>query len=179
MGRSSCIWPGEMSSPEIQRSFVHTMLIVSSLLLVPAAGCSKKSRLNVYPVHGQVTYQGHGVPRATVIFIPTGDTAETVKKLRPFAYADDQGNFAIKTYVDDDGAPAGKYRVCIVASSAGSSGRGKDHPAESTPSSATAVAIPIVVLKRFGNAETSGIEVTVREGENKLEPFELSAGAKS
>ena len=39
---------------------------------------------------------------------------------------DGEGNFSVKTYVDGDGAPPGKYRVSIMLSSAPKSTSGKD-----------------------------------------------------
>src|SRR4051794_30863201 len=102
--------------PRDQCSVIRLILIVHPLLLlILTGGCGGKKRLDVFPVHGRVTYAGQGIPQAVVIFVPTGDTADVLKKMRPFAYADRQGNFTLKTYVDGDGAPAGKYRVCIVA----------------------------------------------------------------
>jgi len=122
-------------------------------------------------------YQGQGVPDATVIFFPASEAAEKAKKLRPFAYADGDGNFEIKTYVEGDGAPLGKYRVSIIAVSRGApSNRGKDAPANDANSAAKVVSIPMEVTKKYGNVETSGIEVTVHEGENNLEPFVLRVG---
>ena len=149
------------------------MLLGSTFIVTSVTGCGGKSRLAVAPVRGRVTYKGQGVPRATVIFLPVGETAETVKRLRPFAYTDDQGAFNLKTYVNGDGAPFGKYRVGIVAPTAGPTKRSKDDPAGATASTAPAVSIPSNVTNKFGNPDTSGIEVTVVEGENNLPPFAL------
>ena len=54
-----------------------------------------------------------------MIFHPQEDADEKAKKMRPFAYADGEGNFELKTYVDGDGAPPGTYRVSIIAASGG------------------------------------------------------------
>jgi hypothetical protein len=127
-------------------------------------------------VRGKVIYKGVGVPKASVIFFPADDIPENGKKLRPFADSDPQGNFELKTYVDGDGAPPGKYRVCIIAAAAPSSKSSKDRRAGDESSSGSTVAIPQAVVNKYRNVDTAGIEVTVHDGENNLEPFELSAG---
>jgi len=120
-------------------------------------------------------YRGQGVPNAIVMFTPADDASEKAKKLRPFAYADGQGNFELKTYKDGDGAPPGKYRVSIMVVSATKKKSGKDKRAgDAENPAAQALDIPPSVGKKYGNAETSGIEVTVQDGENNLEPFELT-----
>ena len=112
------------------------------------------------------------------MFTPADDASENAKKLRPFAYADGQGNFELKTYTDGDGAPPGKYRVSIMVPSGTPPRGGKDAPAgEQVTPAAQAVNIPPAVSKKYGSSETSGIEVTVEDGENNLEPFELTPGA--
>ena len=130
-------------------------------------------------MHGRVTYAGQGVGQAVVIFVPSGETADLLNKMRPFAYADGQGNFTLKTYVDGDGAPAGKYRVCIVAAPGVANPSQKDRPAAERSASAGSVNIPAAVSKKYGSADTSGIEATVVKGENNLEPFVMTAGGKT
>src|SRR4051812_44053395 len=71
------------------------LVMGSAVVVMTTSGCGRKSRLSVAPVHGRVTYKGQGVPRATVILSPVGETADSVKRLRPFGYADDQGNFQL------------------------------------------------------------------------------------
>jgi hypothetical protein len=119
------------------------------------------------------------VPNAIVMFTPADDSSESAKKLRPFAYADVQGNFELKTYKDGDGAPPGKYRVSIMVASATPRAKGgKDQRSgDSENTAAQSVNIPPAVSKKYGSADTSGIEVTVEDGENNLEPFDLAPGA--
>lgn len=140
--------------------------------MISPLGCKRNSRLTVAPVHGQVTYKGQGVPNATVIFIPSGETAELLKRMRPFAYADGQGIFDLKTYVRGDGAPPGTYRVSIIAGS-GVASPGKDARAEPAASPASPNRVPPLISQKYENEATSGIEVTVQNGENNLPPFEL------
>jgi hypothetical protein len=135
--------------------------------LLCAVGCGGDDRLEVSPVRGQVVYQGRGVPNATVIFYPVGEAAEKLKKMRPYAYADESGRFELKTYVTADGAPPGEYEVSIIAVS------GADR--ESDPSSQmNSPKLPRALVQKYANQKTSGIRVTVKPGENGLEPFVLN-----
>ena len=129
----------------------------------------------VNPVRGRVEYQGRGVPGAVVIFHPQEDADEKAKKMRPFAYADGEGNFELKTYVDGDGAPPGKYRVSIIAASGGPAvERGAEASAAGQTSSPVAgVRIPPQITQKYRSVDSSGIQVTIHDGENNLEPFAL------
>lgn len=161
------------------RQLLNCALLLMTVLLgvTASVGCGRPARLEVAPVKGRVVYKGQGVPKATVIFIPEGEAAEAVGKIRPFGYADDQGNFQMKTYVSGDGAPPGDYRVSIVAFSSGGAVRDKDAPVGAAAAAATGVRIPPAVSKKFADVETAGIKVTVHEGENNLEPFDLGQTA--
>jgi hypothetical protein len=140
---------------------------------LPLTGCGD-GRLDVAPVRGRVVHGGKGVPRAVIIFHPSEELAEQAGKMKPFAYADDEGNFQLKTYVDGDGAPPGDYRVSIIArSSPGGRRPAKDAPVGEQPTVGAAVRIPPEISNKYGNVDTSGIQVTVHEGENDLEPFVL------
>ncbi len=108
------------------------------------------------------------------MFFSSDGAKEEAKKMHPFAYADAQGNFDLKTYRDGDGAPPGKYRVSVIAPGTSMGSGGKDRPAgEAAVAPGSAVNIPPNIAKKYGNADTSGIEVTVQQGENNLPPFEL------
>lgn len=158
-------------SLDIHKAYVF--VLIGGVIVISATGCRGKSRLPVAPVHGRVTYKGQGVPRANIIFFPADEIADTVKRLRPFGYTDDQGNFELKTYVSGDGAPFGKYRVIIIApANGGAAKRGKEDPINMV-SAAPGVNIPPAIVNKYKAADTSGIEVTVVEGENNLPPFAL------
>jgi hypothetical protein len=147
------------------------LLAYGVLMLVFSSGCKGKDRLDVSPVRGQVVYSGKGVPNATVIFHPVDPADERAAKMRPFAYADGEGRFEVKTYVTGDGAPPGKYRVSIIAPADGLPTRRKGQPTEA---SGSPVRIPPAIIQKYRNVDTAGIEVEIHEGENNLEPFELT-----
>ncbi len=74
-----------------------------------------------------------------------------------------------------DGAPPGTYRVSIVA---GSGGPKVERGAEAFASNQQSAQIPSVLIppqvaQKYRNVDTSGIQITVHEGENNLEPFAL------
>lgn len=108
-----------------------------------------------------------------MIFHPTKEIGPGGKRLRPFAYADDDGNFQVKTYVTGDGAPPGEYRVSIVAGSTGSAGPTKDAAPEAASTPAPGITIPPAITQKYGNVETAAITVQIQDGDNKLEPFQL------
>jgi hypothetical protein len=145
------------------------------LTMAFASGCGGKDRLPVAPVQGRVIYQGQGVPNATVVFFPVGDAAERVGKMRPFADTDGEGRFTLKTYVAGDGVPPGDYQVCVVIL-AGGDRRGGERKDASDDDEASATPRPNVLLsirKKYASVETSGITLTIHEGENNLDPFVL------
>jgi hypothetical protein len=151
-----------------------SLVAFGASVLVAFGGCGK-DRLDVSPVRGKVVCNGQGVPQATVIFFPVEATDEMAAKMRPFAYAGMDGQFEIKTYVDGDGAPPGKYRVSIIAPAGGPPTSSKDRPADApTAAAGPAVMVPPAIIKKYANVETSGIEVDIKEGENNLDPFVLT-----
>jgi hypothetical protein len=79
---------------------------------------------------------------------------------RPFANTNEQGDFSLTTFVKDDGAPAGQYKVLISWRPPRSRNDG------------------LVGRDAFGNRyfkpETTTLACTITEGDNALPPFELS-----
>jgi hypothetical protein len=161
------------------RALAWALTSCVALLATSLVGCGNKARLPVNPVHGRVLYKGQGVPRATVVFFPDGDAANLVGNVRPFAYTEADGSFDVKTYVGGDGAPPGDYRVSITTFYA-SPKRGPVKDAlvgEEAPQ--TFVQIPKPISEKFANIESAGIKITIQEGENNLDPFELGAASAS
>src|SRR3989304_1124420 len=143
---------------------IASFRLAVALALAWIAGCRGESRLTVNPVRGQVVYNGRGVPNATVIFHPLGDAAKKLQRMRPYAYADQNGRFELKTYVTGDGAPPGEYEVGIIATA----GSDRDSGSDSQSDSPT---LPRALMQKCANQKTSGVKVTVQSGENVLAPF--------
>jgi hypothetical protein len=150
------------------------LVLAGAVAAIATFGGCGDGRLDVSPVRGKVICNGQGVPMATVIFFPVEPTDEEAAKMRPFAYADMEGQFEIKTYVDGDGAPPGKYRVSIIAPAGGPPTSSKDRPADAPMPVGPAVRVPPEIVKKYANVETAGIEVEIQEGENNLDPFVLT-----
>jgi hypothetical protein len=163
----------QLLSRNVARRPAGLLTASAVVVLVATSGCGK-DRLDVSPVRGKVVYNGQGVPNATVIFFPVDASDERAAKMRPFAYADGGGQFEVKTYVNGDGAPPGKYRVSIIAPGPARAPKGtKDGPAEPAPAPGSAVRVPPAIVKKYANVDTSGLEVEIQDGENNLAPFEL------
>lgn len=82
------------------------------MLALAHASCSTRTdRPPLYPVKGQVLYEGKPAAGAVVVFHGT-DGAEA-NASRPRGKADPQGNFALSTYEAGDGAPAGDYVATV------------------------------------------------------------------
>jgi hypothetical protein len=67
----------------------------------------------VYPVRGQVVFEGCAVPGAQVVFhLVNPDTKKLTRAADALTDAD--GSFVLSTYQANDGAPAGEYKVCVL-----------------------------------------------------------------
>jgi hypothetical protein len=100
---------------------------------------------------------GQPLSRAELVFHPIGDFPAGAAKALPQARTDGDGNFTVSTYVDSDGAPAGKYRVTVKWR--GDEGR-TDDEANLLPA-------------KYANSRATQLRANVEEGENELPPFEL------
>jgi hypothetical protein len=123
----------------------RTGVLAIGIVLAVAAGCSTAKP--VYPVEGAVTYDD-GKPavelaRGTVSLESVEDRTNAAGDIRA------DGSFRIRSPLGQDGVRPGKYRVIVLPPE----GADRNRPP---------------VDRHYGRYETSGIEVTVNEGENKL-----------
>lgn len=130
--------------------------ILALLSLVPTGiSCSSSKsadRKPVHPVRGQVFVKDKPAVGAFVLFVPVNEPAEP-KDPRPRAEVDQDGSFTLSTYDGNDGAPIGDYLVSIV------------WPGEED--------VDDKLLGRYGDAKTSNLRATVKEGPNDLPAFRL------
>src|SRR5262245_51183411 len=125
-------------------------------------GCTGDGQLKVYPVTGQVLYNGEPLKGVDVAFHPTDPKNDT--GYPPHATTDENGKFVLMTYVKDDGAPAGEFRVAIAFAVEKAGGdEGSDQ----------SVRLAFQVPEKYQRKETSGITVTIKPESNTLEPFKL------
>jgi hypothetical protein len=132
-----------------------------SIALVVAAGCSsgpKEDRKPVFPTRGQLFVKDRPAAGAFVLFIPVNEPPEP-KDPRPRAEVEKDGSFALSTYGDKDGAPAGDY-VVTVTWKGGVLPDGQEEPEDK-------------LFGRYATRTTSKLRATVKEGPNELPPFKI------
>jgi hypothetical protein len=115
--------------------------------LLPIIGFASYGRSSdhppVFPVKGQVFYDGRPAAGAVVVLYPVdGDVAKTS---RPRGRADGKGDFDLATYRAGDGAQAGTYVVTVEWK------RAEDNPEQG------ADLLPPI----YGDPKTSPLRVTV------------------
>jgi len=132
-----------------------------AVLVLSGAGCSQKVTLN--SVTGKVLYQGEPLAGALVSFHPEGSTSANITP--PTGYTKPDGTFSVLTG-ETEGASAGKYAVTVICSvpvktkveglSFGGEGETEDS-----------------LKGAYANRNASQIKVTIKDGPNQLEPFDL------
>lgn len=126
------------------------------LALVPLS-CGDPRFKPVYPVKGQVTFDGKPAAGAAVTLHPQNVPEHPWTK--PSGEVNENGEFTISTYKSGDGAPAGSYAVTIVwipPNFAGPTEKGNKLPA------------------RYANKDTSGLTVEILTHDNELPAFNLT-----
>jgi hypothetical protein len=105
------VW--DILAPTIPRAIRHIIVLALLGLVLMLVSCGPRSgHVPVYPVRGQVYFQGKPASHAFVALHPCDQTNAAVP--HPTAYTDAEGRFALSTYAPQDGAPAGEYVVTIV-----------------------------------------------------------------
>jgi hypothetical protein len=110
----------------------------------------------LYPVRGQVLFEGRPANRALVVLHPLNDPSP--EAVRPRGQVGEDGLFTLSTYGTKDGAPSGAYRVTVELWL--STGKGDEGPTSRLPA-------------KYANPEKSGLTATVDTGPTELKPFLL------
>jgi hypothetical protein len=136
----------------------HRWLKVLAIGLMPllTMGCGE-SQVPVFPVAGQVTYEGEPAVGAQVVFHPVGhklpDDEAAVGSVK------EDGSFDA-SISGNGGIPAGEYAVTIqwrkLVETEGGFGTGPD-----------------VLPEQYGKADTTPIKVTVKAEKNVLDPIAI------
>ena len=132
---------------------------VAFLLSAVCVSCSREAKPPLHPVRGTVTVRGEPAVKAIVVLRPSspGPPNERI----PHGVVGPDGAFVVGTYADADGAPAGEYTVTITWQ-------------ETRKDSKTGDEISDDRLKgRHADPAKSRWKVTIKEGDNQLEPFRL------
>jgi hypothetical protein len=138
-----------------------------ALVSIPFCGCGP-SRIATYEVRGSVHVNGLSAAGVNVYFHPT-DGSDEFRAQRPYAETDAHGRFRLKTFVQDDGAPAGTYRVTFTWFDAV-----QPMSVDSTdPERRTRRSVEDRLRGRYADLESTPFVVQVTAAPTELEPFEL------
>jgi hypothetical protein len=140
-------------------NFIRSMAVLafSGVCLLACASCGGTGP-PLYPVRGTVLVAGRPAAGATVVFQPVQDSAEALK---PSGRVGDDGTFRLESYPHGQGAPAGEYIVLVTWYAADP--RDPDNPKNKLPT-------------RYGERDKTPLpRLTIKNGSNELEPFNLSA----
>ncbi len=136
---------------------------LAGMVAVAIVGCGRKAetpRPQPYPVSGKVIFHGKPAAGFRIAFFPLKELPGP--QFAPSATTDANGEFQLQSYQPNDGAPAGDYAVTFT------------WPQEvPNPDPADAPKIVDRLRGRFSDPKKSQFKVTVREGENALQPFNL------
>ncbi len=129
-------------------------------------GCGKAPDPNareVFPTTGFVSFKGKPIPDASVRLHPVSPPDDGKPVFVPRGTVDESGKFVLSTYRQGDGAPPGDYRVSFswVGPLDGVSEEEEDRLRERLP-------------RKYINAKSSGVIVTVTDGENVLDEIALN-----
>jgi hypothetical protein len=127
--------------------------VATPFLLALVVGCSgEPQRPAVYPVTGQVLFDGRPAAGAVVSFHAKGTTGQFPT---PSAKADGRGNFTLTTYQAEDGAPQGDYVVTVeLRPFITKNGEVEQGPNQLPP--------------KYSSPKTTTVVASVTEGENKV-----------
>lgn len=143
-----------------EKSWCSTTWLLFAVAALNLASCSQdEGRILVFPVSGTLTFQGMPATGALVTFHPVDSPLPAA--LQPNGKVADDGSFKLTTYESGDGAPAGNYAVTVFWPEPPAS------PVEAPDSG------PDRFRGRYLDPQKSTWRVTVTDGTNALEPFEL------
>ena len=133
----------------------YTSRLFTPCVLLAVAACSAKppDHSPVYPVRGELLVGGKPAVGAVVSLHPVGNAAPDAVK--PQATVEADGTFRPNSYELRDGAPAGDYALTVYWPG----GKGPVGPDR--------------LKGRYGNPARPVMRVTVKAGDNVLEPIRL------
>jgi hypothetical protein len=142
-----------MVGPPFVRAECRSLTIAVIALTLASCGDTRKP---VVPVRGKMLFRGKPAEGALVVFNPVGESDPNAVK--PQGLVSNDGSFEVSTYGEKDGAPAGEYMVTFVWMI--------ENPKNKT--------IWSPLPAQFMQPDKSGLRVTIKDGPNELQPFELN-----
>jgi hypothetical protein len=134
--------------------------------LLAVSGCGD-GRIPLYPVTGSIVVDGKPADGAMVIFCPQEGQTEQLMRERPVGFAGNDGKYQLTTFVSNDGAPAGQYKVLIQwplsntqqgGDPRGGRGGGPDR-----------------LRGRYFNLERTTLTATINEAPTEIPAFQLTS----
>lgn len=126
---------------------------------VALVGCSSEGRPKTAPVSGRVLVNGQAAEGASLSFHPTGAASERSVPSTAKSRAD--GTFDVSSFMPNDGMAPGEYVVTVSWPERYAKIGEQEYPVGDRLNGA------------YANKEQTPLRVTIREGENRLEPFDL------
>jgi hypothetical protein len=122
-----------------------TLAVVLAVVATTVAGCGRRAgdRGKLYPVEGQVLLGAKPLAGALLVLYPQGVANDALPSQ---AKAGPDGRFHLRTYVADDGAPAGDYAVTVVS-----------YPVKPGEGGASANVLP----KKYASPKTTDLRVKI------------------
>jgi hypothetical protein len=88
-------------------------LVGMMTVAVAVVGCDRGTKFPVYPVRGQVLYDGKPAAGVQVFLFPTAAPGVPDIPSNPHGVTGPDGTFQIGTYAEADGAAEGSYQVVL------------------------------------------------------------------
>lgn len=135
---------------------------LSCVVFASSCGRSKvpeiQGKLPVFPVKGTLLLDGKPLANANLVFHAMTPLPKDASQIKPRGRTNEEGVFALTTYSDNDGAPAGRYRVTVSYRGNHQNSRTNEEPE---------------LLGAYRNPRTSMLQAEVQEGDNDLAPLEI------
>jgi len=127
-----------------------------------------EGRPPVYPVSGQVMYQGKPLEGASVTFSPVeGEGSEFGASGQTNA----EGRYSLTTFTQDDGAPAGRYHVTVTKATP------IVYPDPRDPSTVNLPPLKVeqkhLIPEKYSSPKTTDLEAEVSDSDENEFNFEL------
>jgi len=134
----------------------HHLRRIALALGLATAGCGD-GKPTPYPASGSVRVGGKEADGALVRLWPVG--ADGPDAVRPLGYVQPDGTFQLTSYKENDGAPAGTYKVTV----------------EWRPKRKSQIEPegPDKLAGKYADPKASKVEVTVGKGGTALDPIQL------
>jgi hypothetical protein len=158
-----------MRADKMVRDRIAAMLAGTVLLVI--LGCGDDTGLaKRYPVTGRVTYKGEPVKKGIITFTPDDPGG------RSATGTIEDGNYALTTMADRDGALPGSYKVSITAREADFTqviANAKGGPGKQKDIALANKAAKYLIPAKYGSIQTSGQVAKVEEKSNVIN-FDLT-----